>query len=212
MRRVGWILGVTVACGPIVDERSFTIEGDFDAVRVKLSNGEAIVGLAEGEAVELDVDFGGVGRPSSVGRYVEQGVLVIDYSCTLCGGDLELGIPDGMPVDITVLHGDLELVGLTGPVRGEVHTGSIAGEDLDCDTDVVAYAGSIELDWDFRPLAVQAETHVGALSLGVPAGPYRLDVGSNLGVVRLFDVVHDDRATSAISAFAFMGEVEIEGS
>lgn len=208
----GLLLASVVGCAPIMEERSFTIEGEFDAVQLKLSNGEAQLGLASGDAVEMDVDFGGVGRPQAVSRRVEDGVLIIDYSCALCGGDLVVGIPDGMPLDVSVLHGDLELNDLTGPVRGDVHTGSIEGSGLACDTDLIAHAGEIDLGWDFRPTAVQAEAHIGALRLEVPAGAYDLDVRARLGLVRFVNVQHDADADSAITAFAHAGEAVIDGS
>ncbi|MCB9679338.1 MAG: hypothetical protein H6737_29810 [Alphaproteobacteria bacterium] len=208
-----WALGLAfaVGCGPIADEREYRIEGDFTSVRVELSNGDLVVEEVEGAQVLVDADFGGVGGPGTVSRYMDGDQLVIDYACGLCGGDLEVGLPAGMPVDVVLAHGDLSLEGLSGPVTAELHAGSVEGEGLACDTTIFNHAGSIELEWDFRPVFVDAEAHLGAISLEVPAGGYQLDTHSNIGVVRLIDVFDDPESDSELHVFAHAGEVEIAG-
>ncbi|MEZ4320975.1 MAG: hypothetical protein R3F61_26085 [Myxococcota bacterium] len=200
-----------VGCAPISDERTYAIEGDFDSVRIELSNGDLDVHPVAGTQVTVEADFGGVGRPNTVSRYVEDGELVIDYACGLCGGDLDVGIPGDLPVRAVLQHGDLELEGLTGPVSAELHAGSVVGTDLACDVDVFNHAGSVELEWGFRPVFVDAEAHLGSVLLEVPAGGYALDLHANVGVVRLVDVFDDPDSDASIAAFAHAGEVQIEG-
>jgi hypothetical protein len=202
----------TVGCGPVAEDRSVVLTGDFDAIQVDLSNGDLVVEQVEGDEVLLDVDFGGVSRRGGIDRYVDdEGVLVLDYACGLCGGDLRVGVPAGLPVRAFVAHGDLELGGLSGPVSGEVRAGAITGNELACDAELFANAGAIDLVWSFRPVAVRAEAHVGAVAIELPAGGYALDTRSNLGVVRLTNVFDDPAADGAIQALAGAGEVAITG-
>lgn len=209
-----WIAGlgvVGVGCAPMADDRSFSLTGGFDAVQVELSNGDLSVYAVEGDAVLLDVDFGGLASSGSVDRRVEDGVLVVDYACRLCGGDVSLGVPAGLPVRAWLAHGDLSLEGLSGPVSAEVRAGAIEVDELACDADLLAHAGSIEGSWSERPLGIRAEAHVGAVELELPTGAYDLDVRATLGVVRLDAIVHDPSADAAVRAVAGAGEVALVG-
>lgn len=207
MKNLVWVAAVA-GCTVGAEDREIVIRGDFDAIRVELGNGDLRIAEGPADEVRLEVEHGGVGRAE---RRLEDGVLVIDYGCRLCGGELDIEVPPGIAVDAVLRHGDLVLDGLSGPVSARVRAGRIAGDGLACDVDLFANAGAIELGWDFRPRAVVAETHLGAVTLDVPAGGYDLWARSTIGAVRLSDVFHDGDADGSIDARSHVGAVEIVG-
>ncbi len=202
-----------VGCHGVADERDYTIRGDFQDVRVELSNGDLSIRAEPGiDAIRMEADVGGMGGGDAVDRYMEGETLVIDYRCGFCGGDVELVVPDHLPIDAWVKRGDLQLDGLAAPVVAEVRTGAIEGHDLTADVEVFANAGSVELEFVERPGLVDVESHVGAVLLEVPSGGYQLDTRGHLGAVRLVDVWQDDDALEEIRVFNHAGEVEILGN
>lgn len=215
MTRIGLVvLGATLAlavgCGEI-DEGPFVVGEGFDRVEVQLTSGDLAVVRADGGEVVIDADFGGLSQPGTIGRYIDDGVLVIDYACTLCGGDVEVQVPDGVPVDVTLTQGDLTLERLTGSVLANVQAGAIRGVDLACDAQVSTRAGAVELTYAFRPRQVLAETTFGSIDLTVPAGAYALEFGGHVGVVDLWDVENDPSASSSLVAIAEAGAITIRG-
>ena len=216
MARVGLVvlcggLGLAVGCGD-VEEGPFVFGEDFGAVEVRLSSGDLTVAHTDGDEVVIDADFGGLSGPGSVGHHISDGVLVIDYDCALCGGDVEVLVPDGVPVDATVTRGDLHLERLTGSVLANVQAGAISGEDLACDAHVSTRAGEIELAYAFRPRQVLAETTFGSIDLTVPSGAYAIEFGGNVGVVNLWDVENDPDSPSSLVTIVEAGEITIRGT
>ena len=214
MTALGLILVGLVGCHGVADERDYTIRGDFQDVRVELSNGDLTIRAAEpgADAIEMRADVGGVGGGNAIERRMDGDTLVIDYRCGFCGGDVELIVPEQLPVDAWVKRGDLELDGLSAPVVAEVRTGAIQGYDLASDTEIFANAGGIELTYRERPARIDVESHVGGVVLEVPSGGYRLDTRGHLGAVRLVDVWDDASAEEEIRVFTHAGGVEILGN
>jgi hypothetical protein len=211
---IGLALVGLVGCHGVSDQRLYTITGDYEDLRVELSNGDLSIEAAEpGErSIRMEADFGGVGGSDAIDRYMDGDTLVIDYRCGFCGGDLELVIPADLPVDAYVRRGDLSLEGLSASVLAEVETGAIEGTHLTADVEAFVNAGGIELEFDDRPGLVDVETHVGAVLLEVPSGGYRIDARGHLGAVTLSDVWEDASSEEELRVFNHAGEVRILGN
>lgn len=204
------LIAAMVGCGDL-DKGPFVIDAPVDTVVVRLSNGDLTVRAHERDEVVIEADFGGLARPGAVGRYVEDGVLTVDYDCVLCGGDITVSVPAWVDVEAQLTHGDLSLQDLHGSVTANLQAGELSGVGLGCSANLSTRAGAIELEYAERPRLLVAQTTMGKVDLVVPAGAYDLDLGSHAGVVHLFDVTHDADADSHISAFAETGEVTITG-
>lgn len=204
------LIGIGVGCGEI-DEGPFVVGDGFDRVEVKLSNGDLTIVAHDEPEVVIEADFGGLSRPGSIGRYLDDGVLIVDYDCALCGGEVLVRVPHGVPVDADLAQGDLTLDGLSGPVVANMQAGEITGIDLACDANLSTRAGEVNLSYSFRPADLLATTTLGEVNVELPAGAYDFDFGSRVGVVNLWDVSHDPGADSRIALFAEAGEINVTG-
>lgn len=207
---VAGALVVTAGCGEI-DEGPFVVGEGFDRVEVRMSNGDLTVEAHDEAEVVIDADFGGLARPGAIGRYLSDGVLIIDYDCALCGGEVVVRVPHGVPVEAELSQGDLTLIGLSGPVLANMQAGEITGTELACDANLSTRAGEVNLSYSFRPADLIASTTFGEVNVDLPAGAYDFDFGSRAGVVNLWDVSHDPGADSSIALFAEAGEINVHG-
>lgn len=213
VRRMGFAAGVVllaVGCGEI-DEGPFVVGEGFERVEVKLSNGDLTVQAHDADEVVIDAEFGGLARPNAIGRYLADGVLIVDYDCALCGGEVVVSVPHGVPVDVDMAQGDLTLDGISGALLANLQAGEITGIDLSCDANVSTRAGEVSLTYGNRPRSLLATTTFGEVNVDLPAGAYDFDFGSRAGVVNLWDVEHDPRSNDRVSLFAEAGEINVRG-
>ena len=199
------------ACGTLADERTYTADGDFSSVKIRLTNGDLSVVTGVSDEVEIDVDFSGFANADDVSRYVKDDQLVVNYSCPLCGGDLWVEVPEGMPIEAELANGDIYLADLSGKLNANVQNGGIEGLHLSGDAHLSARAGTVTLEYEERPDFVLAETTVGVIDVYVPTGGYDLEFGGNAGVVHLTDVFVDETAESQLKLFTETGEINVTG-
>lgn len=205
------LLVTTMAMGCTVTaaEQRFEVGADnVDGVDIQLGNGDLDVYVIDGDAILVDADVGGLGIEDAV---IVDGTLVLDFGGIAAGGDVSVGLPGDRFVNVSMLHGDLDLHGLEGPVAADVRAGSITGDELLCDTVLTAWAGSIDVAFAGDFVHVDARASMGAVDVVVPIGDYQLDVAAGIGAIELVDVRDDPSARGRVRARTGLGSVSVWG-
>lgn len=177
----GWqhlvgLVGVAALSACIVEvgggERAWTFDAP-EAVMVELSNGDIRVDSTSSRMLTARWDGGGFGDNASPDVFeLSDGSVFIDADGGIAGGgSVELEVPDGTELDLTVDRGSIDIV-------------------LDAPTSLFACAGA------------------GAISIAVPPGPYRLELGVVAGVIDN-GIVDDPTAPYIIEVCVGAGEVEL---
>jgi len=128
---------LSMACVVGGGEQSFEVH-DVDALAVVLGNGEVDVVTAPREGVALHWEGGGLSDDELLRTDVVDGELLIDAGCELCGGELYLEIPEGMPLYVEVQAGEAR-IDLHAPA--DLCAVTAAGEMI-----VTVPAGAYDLD------------------------------------------------------------------
>lgn len=145
-----------------------------------------------------------------------------------CDVTYDIALPDGFDLDLIassgslivrdltvtrlrqeVSSGDVELVGVTGPIDVRASSGHIVSQRLSSD-DVFASAssGDVELDFATAPRKVVTEVSSGRIEIGLPAGKYNVQTEVDSGDERV-DVPVDSTSDRLIQASASSGDIDI---
>lgn len=153
---------------------------------------------------------------------------LFDWNCEV---SYDIALPDGFDLDLSagagslsvrditvgklqlrISSGDVELVGVTGPVDVRVSSGSIATERLTSDDVYVeTSAGDLALDFAAPPRKVVANVSSGRIEIGLPAGTYNLDTEASSGEERV-DLPVDPTSDRLIQARTSSGDIDVVGN
>lgn len=204
--------------------------------RLSLDVGSGDVVLRRGGGSEVVVDRTTRYRttaPQVLERSDADGVR-IEADCTWrpfnwdCGVSYDITLPDGFDLDLRtssgsmtvrdlvvgrmqqeVSSGDVELIGVTGPVDVRVSSGTITAERLTSDdVHVEASSGDVELDFAVAPRKVVTDVSSGRVEIGLPAGTYNVDAATSSGEERV-DVPVDSTSDRLIQVRASSGDIDI---
>jgi hypothetical protein len=178
-------------------------------------------------------------RPE-VTETTQDGVLSLSTRCQdtwlldRCSVDLDVTVPPGTAVDLTVVTGDLRVSDVDGPVSavtttGDVRvTGAVRGErltiravtgDVRVEGDgsgatvgATARTGDIRVSLDGVPAAVTGTTITGDVLVQVPPGqPYAVEAGTRVGDT-VITVPRNPQAPQRIVATSTTGDVRVLGT
>lgn len=169
-----------LACAPESHDR-FDKSGEIAVLEVEIEVGNVrIVGM-EREDVHIERQLSGA---LSEPPLLENGILNIETACpTLlpCSADLEIEVPNWLPVSVRVREGDVRLVGLTGNIRIEVDHGDIDGTELNMSRlEGRIGMGDALLHLEGPPEVLKLGTGLGDVRLQLPEGGYEFDLQSLL--------------------------------
>ncbi len=221
-----FVIVVLAGCrtGPSTDQ--FVVGGDVVALSVRVDSGIVRVrasahgsGEAADSAAGEELPSGGVrvtrtqtgaveGR-----RRVVHGVLEIDARCAAwlpCESRLDIEIPAGMPVDVEVGDGAVELEGVAGEVTVNLGSGQLRVWDAAA-PQLRAQVGWGDSDLDFRvaPRELRVSAGGGDVRVGVPSGAYDLDLSALGGQYRRG--VSQEAGAGLISLTTSSGQVSVNG-
>jgi len=145
-----------------------------------------------------------------------------------CEVTYDIALPDGFDLDLAassgsltvrdltvarlrgeVSSGDVELVGVTGPIDISADSGRIVAQRLSSDdVSVSASSGDVELDFATAPRTVVADVSSGTIQIGLPAGSYNVRTEVDSGDERV-DVPVDSTSDRLIQARASSGDIDI---
>lgn len=146
----------------------------------------------------------------------------VSYDITVPDGfDLDLDVGAGSvtvrgltvrTLQLQVSRGEVELVGVTGPVDIRASSGSVTAERLTSDDVAVAVSsGDLGLEFAAPPRTVFATVGSGRIEIGLPTGSYNVDAETAAGDERV-DLPVDPMSDRRIRARTSRGDIEIVGN
>ncbi len=215
------LLGGATAIGEALfqqeDRQVLPIAGEVRRVDLEVSAGQVDLRTSEGRPVLTSRRAWVVGEPEVERTLREDGTLVVRAGCdgwTLgsCELDLDLAVPEGVPVRARLRAGGLRLRGTLGALRLDVAAG---GVDLD---DVASRriraqvsAGGLEGRLTRAPQLLDVTTTAGGVDLEVPRGRYAVSTTTTAGGVDLTGIQDDPRSERVIRVTTTAGGVDITG-
>ena len=201
------------ACVVGTDAR-YTITQPVKAVVLDLGKGDVEIAQGYADEVYVEVDMGGL-TTADLGPRIEEDILYLEYRCggaSVCGGDLFVALPPGMPVIAELGAGDLGIHGISGNVQARLSAGDLWADDLASEVVWLSTgAGAVEADFTERPLDVDLSVGAGDAWLTVPEGAYNLSIDAGAGDISIWNVDHDPSAEGHLSLAAGAGAVTVEG-
>ncbi|MGH3568765.1 MAG: DUF4097 family beta strand repeat-containing protein [Pseudonocardia sp.] len=207
-----------------IEQAKLSVDVDSGDVTVRRGSGTEVV-------VDRTMRYRAT-EPRVVERSSVDGIR-IEADCTgmfswSCEVSYDITLPDGFDLDLAASSGgltvrdlavqrlrhdassgDVELVGVTGPVDLRVSSGTITADRLTSDDVYVeASSGDVDLDFAAAPRKVVADVSSGRIEIGLPDGKYNVDVDVDSGEQRV-DVPVDTTSDRLIQARASSGDIEI---
>jgi len=140
-------------------------------------------------------------------------ILTLELQCRTpapCGGDLELGVPEGVKLEVDLGEGQAKLNGAVGNSSLIVGKGVIEASALTANETVLQVVeGSITAFWAEIPQRVVVATVTGDVELRLPEADYALE--DQLGHSTMVGLVPVLDATSKIQVTTIDGEAVIYG-
>lgn len=187
---------------------SLRIAAGVADVRVRPTTGSTLEVSAEISEGLLDTDY--------AVRRSDDGEIVISSSCRPwlvpgCGVEVELGVPEGLPLEVRTTSGSIELDAVGGVVVARSGSGDIAATDLTAvDLDLLTTSGDIEAAFATQPAGVKARTSSGDVALDLPAGEtrYAVRADTDSGTVES-DVEDDPAGTGFVTVETASGDIDL---
>ncbi len=203
--------------GPLqTDSESWEIEEAFDRVVLDAGVGNVSVLGEAREGAEVDAMRSWRRRAPTVEVWVEGNALWVEALCegqtSHCQVDLDLVLPEGVEVEMSLGVGDVTLSDLGGEVTGEIGVGNVEATALaGPEVTLEVGTGSIDLAHQGPFDRIDTTTGVGGIDLEVPAGAYDLDLATGVGSVDTEGVTDEGSADSVIRARTGTGSITVTG-
>jgi Putative adhesin len=132
------------------------------------------------------------------------------FTLVLCSVDLDVVVPPGTDLELTVGTGQVVVDGADGQLRVAVATGDVAATALHSSAVQAAVTtGDLRLSFVSAPSNVAARTTTGDVTVTLPAGErYRVHDSSTVGT-RSVSVPTDPAATRTIEVSTTVGDVRV---
>lgn len=200
-------------CSPVVTSAPVVADGELVGVRVTLDAGRVTLRGGAEAGVSGRRESRGAPGAVRVETRVEDGVLVLVGRCAglaPCTVDVDLAVPAGVPVEVDVGSGDVQVDGLASPLTVRVGDGEVGGDGLRAErVRVTSGWGDVALLFAEAPAEVSVAVATGDVRLGLPGGGYALDLGAYDGVA--VHGVYDDPAGARVHARTREGAIRVTG-
>jgi hypothetical protein len=214
----GAVLGIWWAASSETRIATYRVIGTLSAIELDLDEADVeIVGGASGAVEVQRTDEFAFGRPPSETRDVQNGVLRIASRCPdtvvgTCRAAYRIAVRDNVDLEVQSTSGIVRVSGLNGSARIETGSGAIAVDGF-CGFRLSATSadGDVRGAADCSPDRMELRSASGDVHAIVPTGRYRVDATSDLGSVRVRNVVASDDASFAVQAISGSGNVRVDG-
>jgi hypothetical protein len=154
--------------------------------------------------------------PPTATHVVSGTTLTLGYTCPsefVCSVSYDVQVPAGVAVQVSSSAGTITLMSLAGPVSAQTTAGLITATGLTSPTaSLKSNAGGIDATFSSAPVSVHATTHVGPISISVPASAsYAIDTHTYVGSSTV-TVPKSPASAHAISASSDLGSITISPS
>lgn len=168
---------VVTACSGLRTGRVFTARAPVRHLRIELERGS--VRVIGGTADRVQITRRTTAHPVTPIRIRTGENMRIHLPCygrPDCRADLELRVPPDITLSIALLDGDLTLQDTTGDLDVELLEGDLRGTGLrNAEVYLVAYRGSLALDFAAAPTWLTAIVESGTLDLRIPPTRFSCD-------------------------------------
>jgi hypothetical protein len=219
---VSSLAGCRVDAGDInpanhTSDGEYRVDQPVTALKVTAIAGriEVVSGSGAGVAVREHVRYDE--HPPATRHRVDNGTLNLDYTCPgsneTCWVSYRVEVPGGTAVDLRSDAGEVRVTGLSGQVRARTTAGFVLGSRLTSqDVKVDSTAGSVTLEFQEPPSAVEAHTTAGAVTVRVPGtARYAVEARTSAGSTRV-SVPEDSASAHQVKASSSAGSVSVLSS
>ncbi len=214
------LLGGATAIGEALfeqtDRQVLAVDEEVRRVELDVSGGHVELRGADGPSrIEARREWV-LGEPE-LERTMRDGTLVLRAGCEgwslgSCGVDLDVTVPEGVPVQARIRAGGLSVAGRLGALRLDVAAGGVELRDVSSRRIVAEVsAGGLDGRLVRAPRLLDVQATAGGIDLEVPRGRYAVDASATAGGVDLTGVQRDPRSDRVIRARATAGGVDITG-
>ena len=184
-------------------------------IELQVSDGDVeILGGATPDVLVNRTDSSVFGHSPEERRSITNGVLRIESSCPqlvfgTCAADYQLTVPETVPLEIVIEHGDVRLTAYRGLARLSTISGDIAVEAF-CGSllDATARGGDVAVTATCPPDRMTLLTTTGDVDARVPPGRYSVDVKTISGRATI-GVVDEPSAARRIQVLSNSGDVTV---
>ena len=196
--------------------QTFTVTAHVTTLVVKGGAGSIDVTGSNRGTVSVSQQISYTKAPPAATHALSGTTLTLSYACPaelVCGVSYNVQVPLGVAVQVSSAAGAITLISLTGPVRAQTSAGLITANGLTSSTaELKSDAGGIDATFSAAPASVQATTHVGPISIAVPASAsYKVSTHTYVGSSTV-TVPESPASTHAISASSDLGSITISPS
>lgn len=214
---IGVLLVVSLLMRETETATSTVDAADLPQVALRADAADVTVVEGEGEEIrfEADVTSGLLGTDYEIRRRGAELEIVSGCFALLnpgCGVDVQVTVPEGLPVELTNASGDVVADGLGDRVLTVVAgSGDVTAHDLEVDElSATTESGGVSASFASDPFAVKATTDSGGIDVTLPGGDegYQVDVRTESGDVSQ-DVESEDDAQRFVRLHSDSGDVRL---
>ncbi|HET9258371.1 MAG TPA: DUF4097 family beta strand repeat-containing protein [Pseudonocardiaceae bacterium] len=203
-------------------ENSYTVAEPLTSLMIDNPVGSTRIEGTDAAAVSVTETLHYTGDPPRTSHVVTGGQLTLTYACPpgtvsdgtdACGVSYVVKMPRRLATRIDNKVGEATLTGLAGELNLTTSTGDIDATGLTSRAVTArASTGAITLAFAAAPATVDAQTHVGSVTVRLPADTaYAVDAGSQVGSAEV-TVRQDSGSAHHISARSQVGSVTVTNS
>jgi len=145
---------------------------------------------------------------------VRDGTLRVDVTCprmslVSCSADLDLGVPQGVALEVKTIRGNLEVDGLDGAMTVLSEDGDVTVRGAPPSVDARSVTGRVTAELSSPPDTVTLRSETQDVRLVMPSGAYDIQADSTLGSERVEGVRDVPDSPRTIIASSGAGNVSV---